>query len=125
MSEVLYEASDRIATITLNRPDRMNAISGPMLMELSERLCGSRPRPQRPLHHPYRRGTRLLRRLDLQDASGGPASAVEVAAIGGDARPADRSADRAALDRHAGRSARSTAVRQVTAWTSHSVATSA
>jgi enoyl-CoA hydratase/carnithine racemase len=36
--EVLYEVADGIATITLNRPDRMNAISGPMLEALSERL---------------------------------------------------------------------------------------
>lgn len=36
--EVLYETADAIATITLNRPDRMNTISGPMLRQLSERL---------------------------------------------------------------------------------------
>ena len=38
MSELLYEVSDHIATLTLNRPDRMNAISGPMLTDLSNRL---------------------------------------------------------------------------------------
>ncbi|HEX7760654.1 MAG TPA: enoyl-CoA hydratase/isomerase family protein, partial [Caulobacteraceae bacterium] len=37
-AEVLYEVSDRIATITLNRPDRMNTISGPMLNQLTQRL---------------------------------------------------------------------------------------
>jgi enoyl-CoA hydratase/carnithine racemase len=36
--EVLYEVADHIATITLNAPDRMNTISGPMLDQLSERL---------------------------------------------------------------------------------------
>ena len=36
--EVLLEISDRIATITLNAPERMNTISGPMLDQLSERL---------------------------------------------------------------------------------------
>ncbi len=36
--EVLYEVADQIATITLNAPQRMNTISGPMLDELSERL---------------------------------------------------------------------------------------
>jgi enoyl-CoA hydratase/carnithine racemase len=36
MSEVLYEVRDRIATITLNAPERMNTISGPMLNDLSE-----------------------------------------------------------------------------------------
>ncbi len=36
--EVLYEVSEHIATITLNRPDRMNTISGPMLNQLTELL---------------------------------------------------------------------------------------
>lgn len=38
MPEVLYEVNDHIATITLNAPERMNTISGPMLDELSQRL---------------------------------------------------------------------------------------
>jgi enoyl-CoA hydratase/carnithine racemase len=38
MSEVLYEVADHIATITLNAPERMNTISGPMLAALSTRL---------------------------------------------------------------------------------------
>jgi enoyl-CoA hydratase/carnithine racemase len=38
MSEVLYSVADHIATITLNAPERMNTISGPMLAELSQRL---------------------------------------------------------------------------------------
>lgn len=37
-AEVLYEVSEHIATITLNRPDRMNTISGPMLTQLAELL---------------------------------------------------------------------------------------
>jgi len=36
--EVLYEVADGVATITLNRPERMNTISGPMLGQLTERL---------------------------------------------------------------------------------------
>jgi enoyl-CoA hydratase/carnithine racemase len=37
-SQLLYEKDGPIATLTLNRPERMNAISGPMLAALSERL---------------------------------------------------------------------------------------
>ena len=36
--EVLYEVSDHIATLTLNRPERLNTISGPMLVLLGELL---------------------------------------------------------------------------------------
>lgn len=36
--EVLYDVSEHIATITLNCPDRMNTISGPMLNLLTELL---------------------------------------------------------------------------------------
>jgi enoyl-CoA hydratase/carnithine racemase len=37
-SEVLLEVADHVATITLNAPERMNTISGPMLDQLSEML---------------------------------------------------------------------------------------
>src|ERR1051325_1634817 len=36
--EVLYDVADGVATITLNRPERMNTISGPMLNQLTELL---------------------------------------------------------------------------------------
>lgn len=35
---VMLTRDDHVATLTLNRPDRMNAISGPMLVELSRQL---------------------------------------------------------------------------------------
>jgi len=35
---VLYEVTDHVATITFNRPDSQNTISGPMLNALTERL---------------------------------------------------------------------------------------
>lgn len=38
MGELLFEKTDRIATITFNRPERYNAISGPMLQSFSEAL---------------------------------------------------------------------------------------
>jgi enoyl-CoA hydratase/carnithine racemase len=37
-AEVLYSTGEHVATITLNRPQRMNTISGPMLRQLTERL---------------------------------------------------------------------------------------
>ena len=37
-SEVLYEVTDHVATITLNAPERLNTISGAMLNDLSEQL---------------------------------------------------------------------------------------
>ncbi|WP_337186831.1 enoyl-CoA hydratase-related protein [Phenylobacterium sp.] len=36
--EVLYDVSEHVATITLNRPERMNTISGPMLRQLAQLL---------------------------------------------------------------------------------------
>lgn len=36
--DVLYQVADHVATITLNRPDVQNTISGPMLSALSARL---------------------------------------------------------------------------------------
>lgn len=38
MADVLCERDGHVATITLNRPDRLNAISGPMLAELGAML---------------------------------------------------------------------------------------
>jgi enoyl-CoA hydratase/carnithine racemase len=44
--EVLYEVSDHIATITLNAPERMNTISGPMLARLSQCLIEANQDPE-------------------------------------------------------------------------------
>jgi enoyl-CoA hydratase/carnithine racemase len=38
MDHVLFERDGHVATITMNRPDRLNAISGPMLRELGRLL---------------------------------------------------------------------------------------
>ena len=37
-ADLLFEIDSNVATITLNRPDRLNAISGPMLESLSQAL---------------------------------------------------------------------------------------
>lgn len=44
--EVLYEVDGHIATITLNAPERMNTISGPMLNQLTVRLKEADADPQ-------------------------------------------------------------------------------
>ncbi|MFC0241902.1 enoyl-CoA hydratase/isomerase family protein [Rhodopseudomonas telluris] len=45
-SEVLYAVEDHIATITLNAPQRMNTISGPMLNELAALLLKANQDPE-------------------------------------------------------------------------------
>ncbi len=40
-ADLLYDVADNVATITLNRPDRLNAISGPMLLSFSKALRDS------------------------------------------------------------------------------------
>lgn len=70
-AEVLLERDASIATITLNRPERMNTISGPMLSQLAARLTEA----------DADRGVRVIiltgagrafcAGLDLQTASGG------------------------------------------------------
>src|SRR3990172_7400025 len=37
-ADLLYEIDANVATVTLNRPDRLNAISGPMLVSFSQAL---------------------------------------------------------------------------------------
>jgi enoyl-CoA hydratase/carnithine racemase len=44
--EVLYEVDAHIATITLNRPERMNTISGPMLDQLTDYLLKADADPE-------------------------------------------------------------------------------
>jgi len=46
VDDVLYDVSEHIATITLNRPDRMNTISGPMLDLLSAFLLKADADPE-------------------------------------------------------------------------------
>lgn len=45
-AEVLYEVADGIATLTLNRPERLNTISGPMLNLITELMLKANKDPE-------------------------------------------------------------------------------
>ncbi|QGG93700.1 enoyl-CoA hydratase/isomerase family protein [Actinomarinicola tropica] len=86
--EVLVDTSDHIATITLNRPDRLNAISGPMLRELSRILveCDARRDVRAIVLTGAGRG--FCAGLDLQAVSaGGLGGGSDDAGSGGGAPP--------------------------------------
>ena len=69
--EVLYEVADAIATITLNRPERMNTISGPMLASLSEYLLKANADPKVRVVILTGTGRAFCAGLDLVDATKG------------------------------------------------------
>jgi enoyl-CoA hydratase/carnithine racemase len=71
MSELLYEKDGPIATLTLNRPDRLNAISGPMLAALSERLVEANGDRDVRAIIITGAGRGFCAGLDLQDATSG------------------------------------------------------
>ena len=66
MADLIVEKTNHIGILKLNRPDRMNAISVEMLMNLGECAQGIRRRSQSARDHPDRRGTRLLQRTRSQ-----------------------------------------------------------
>lgn len=70
-AEVLYEVEAGIATLTLNRPERMNAISGPMLARLSELLLKANADPQVRVVILTGAGRAFCVGLDLVDATQG------------------------------------------------------
>ena len=70
-AEVLYEVADGIATITLNRPERMNAISGPMLAKLSQDLDKANADPKVRVVILTGAGRAFCVGLDLVDATQG------------------------------------------------------
>ena len=125
MSEVLFEKEGGVALVTLNRPERLNAISGPMLAQLSETLIAcDRDRDVRAIVLTGA-GRGFCAGLDLQDAAAGTG-------IGGGrrrpaalARAAQRAADRAARDRQADHLRAQRRAPRATAWTSRSAATCA
>jgi len=69
--EVLYDVSDQIATITLNRPERLNTISGPMLKLLSELLLKANADPEVRCIVLTGTGRAFCAGLDLVDATQG------------------------------------------------------
>ena len=70
-AEVLYDVAQGIATITLNRPERMNAISGPMLAALSEFLLKANADPNVRVVILTGAGRAFCVGLDLVDATQG------------------------------------------------------
>jgi enoyl-CoA hydratase/carnithine racemase len=70
-AEVLYEVSEHIATITLNRPDRMNTISGSMLSQLAEVLLKADRDPELRAIILTGKGRAFCAGLDLRGAGQG------------------------------------------------------
>ncbi len=59
---ILYEVSDKIATITLNRPDRMNAWTPIMEHDVRNAMEAAAGDDECSRHRADRRGARVLRR---------------------------------------------------------------
>lgn len=69
--ELLYETDRQVATITLNRPDRLNAISGPMLRSFSKALVDADRDPDVRVIVITGAGRGFCSGLDLKDFSNG------------------------------------------------------
>lgn len=69
--EVLYEVSEGIATLTLNRPERLNTISGPMLNLLARLLVKANEDPAVRVVVLTGTGRAFCAGLDLVDATQG------------------------------------------------------
>ncbi len=71
MGELLVEKLDHVATLTLNRPERLNAITGPMLDELSRALVECNEDPEVRVVVLTGAGRGFCAGLDLQDQASG------------------------------------------------------
>jgi enoyl-CoA hydratase/carnithine racemase len=71
MADLLYEKRDHIATITLNRPERLNAISFAMLEALTQRLSEADADPDVRVVIVTGAGRGFCSGLDLKDAAEG------------------------------------------------------
>jgi enoyl-CoA hydratase/carnithine racemase len=70
--EVLYDVVDHVATLTLNAPERMNTISGPMLAAISARLLEADADPAARCIVITGAGRAFCAGLDLQAQMAGP-----------------------------------------------------
>ncbi len=70
-AEVLYDVTDRVATVTLNRPHRRNAISARMLQQLSSTLRDADADPDVRCVLLTGAGKGFCSGLDLKDATAG------------------------------------------------------
>ena len=71
-SEVRYDVVDHVATLTLNAPERMNTISGPMLSQISELLLRADHDPDVRCIVLTGEGRAFCAGLDLQAQMAGP-----------------------------------------------------
>jgi len=71
MADLLYEVSDHVATITLNRPERMNAISFEMLELLGQRLLDADRDPEVRVVILTGAGRGFCSGMDMKDAAEG------------------------------------------------------
>lgn len=71
VDEVIYEVSEGVATLTLNRPDRLNTISGPMLAQLTQLLVKANEDPAVRVVILTGTGRAFCAGLDLVDATQG------------------------------------------------------
>jgi enoyl-CoA hydratase/carnithine racemase len=71
MSELLVEKQGGVTILTLNRPERMNAISGPMLAALSEQLLEANRDPEARVVVITGAGKGFCAGLDLKEQGGG------------------------------------------------------
>jgi enoyl-CoA hydratase/carnithine racemase len=79
--EVLYAVADHIATITLNRPERMNTISGPMLNQLTQALLDADKDPDVRVVILTGTGRAFCAGLDLTQATRGSAGITASASV--------------------------------------------
>src|SRR5579862_4532115 len=82
MSDLVAEKHDHVATIKLNRPDRMNAISAEMLTALGERLEEFDKDPQVRAIILTGEGRGFCSGLDLKDTAAGRGIGAGLAAPG-------------------------------------------